>query len=81
MERVHFSGRVPLIYLEILMLRIETEKILKTYTYIQFFREHSSAFNIRFSIFLFNQAIYYLNYGFVPSCLKTRNLKAIRKDN
>ena len=55
MERVHFSGRVPLIYLEILMLRIETEKILKTYTYIQFFREHSSAFNIRFSIFHSNQ--------------------------
>ena len=36
MERVHFSGRVPLIYLEILMLRIETEKIIKSYTYIQF---------------------------------------------
>ena len=29
MERVHFSGRVPLIYLEILMLWIEPEKILK----------------------------------------------------
>ena len=36
MERVHFSGRVPLIYLEILMLRIEIEKILKQYTYIKF---------------------------------------------
>ena len=55
MERVHFSGRVPLIYLEILVLHNETEKILKTYTYIQFFREHSSAFNIRFSIFHSNQ--------------------------
>ena len=55
MERVHFSGRVPLIYLEILVLHNETEKILKTYTYIQFFREHSSAFNIRFSIFHYNQ--------------------------
>jgi len=39
--------------LEFLILRIETEKILKTYTYIQFFREHSSAFNTRFSIFSF----------------------------
>ena len=55
MERVHFSGRVPLIYLEILMLWIEPEKILKPYTYIQFSREHSSAFNIRFSIFHSNQ--------------------------
>ena len=65
MERVHFSGRVPLIYLEILMLRIETEKILKTYTYIQFFREHSSAFNIRFSIFHSNQT----------SCIKIYTLE------
>jgi len=55
MERVHFSGRVPLIYLEILVLHNETEKILKTYTYIQFFREYSSTFNIKFSNFHFNQ--------------------------
>ena len=51
MERVHFGGRVPLIYLEILMLRIEPEKILKPYTYIQFFHEQSSTFNIRFLLF------------------------------
>ena len=56
MERVHFSGRVPLIYLEILMLLIEPEKILKTYTYIQFFREYSSTSNIKFSNFHFNKA-------------------------
>ena len=30
------SGRVPLIFLEILMLCIEAEKILKPYTYIHF---------------------------------------------
>ena len=64
MERVHFSGRVPLIYLEILMLRIETEKILKPYTYIQFSREHSSAFNIRFSIFHSNQTVCIKIYTF-----------------
>ena len=49
------SGRVPLIYLEILMLCIEIKKILKKYTYIHFIREHSSVFNLKFSIFLFNQ--------------------------
>ena len=55
MERVHFSGRVPLIFLEILMLGIETEKIIKSYTYIHFSREHFSFFYLRFSIFHFNQ--------------------------
>ena len=30
------SGRVPLIFLEILMLCIEAKKIVKQYTYIQF---------------------------------------------
>ena len=30
------SGRVPLIFLEIFMLCIESEKIIKQYTYIQF---------------------------------------------
>ena len=51
------SGRVPLIYLEILMLRIEAEKIIKSYTYIHFTREHSSHFYIIFSILNFNQTV------------------------
>ena len=55
MERVHFSGKVPFIFLEILMLHIELEKIIKSYTYIHFSREHYSFFYLRFSIFHFNQ--------------------------
>ena len=51
------SGRVPLIYLEILMLRIETEKIIKPYTYIHFTHEHSSHFYIIFSILNSNQTV------------------------
>ena len=76
-RREHF----PLIYLRnsnIASIIFKNYKNIYIYT---FSREHSSFFYIIFSIFLFNQAIYYLNYGFVPSCLKTRNLKAIRKDN
>ena len=39
----------PLIFLEILMLCIETEKIIKQYTYIQFGRsERGSVFDFRF---------------------------------
>ena len=41
--------------LEILMLRIEPRKCFKSYTYIHFFREHSSVFYLRFSIFHSNQ--------------------------
>ena len=41
--------------LEILMLRIEPRKCSKSYTYIHFFREHSSVFYLRFSIFHSNQ--------------------------
>jgi|GEM_PF-5758538 len=41
--------------LEILMLRIEPRKCFKSYAYIHFFREHSSVFYLRFSIFYSNQ--------------------------
>ena len=53
------SGRVPLIFLEILMLCIQAEKIIKQYTYIQFGRsERGSVFYLRFSIFHSNQTEY-----------------------
>ena len=48
---------MPLIYLEILMLRIEAEKIIKSYTYIHFTREHSSHFYIIFSILNSSQTV------------------------
>ena len=46
-----------MIFLEILMLCIETEKIIKSYTYIPFSREHSSHFYIIFSILNSNQTV------------------------
>ena len=46
---------MPFIFLEILMLCNAAERIIKAYTYIQFSREHSSVFYLRFSIFYSNQ--------------------------
>ena len=46
--------------LEIIMLRIEAEKILKSYTYIHFTREHSLHFCITFSILNSNQTVQFL---------------------
>ena len=70
-RREHF----PLIYLRnsnIAPFIFKNHKNIYIYT---FSREHPSFFYIIFSIFLFNQAIYYLNYGYIPSCQKKSKLK------
>ena len=70
-RREHF----PLIYLRNSNIAPFIFKNYKNIYIYTFSREHPSFFYIIFSIFLFNQAIYYLNYGFIPYCSKKPRFK------